>query len=239
MSALEYVRTRSVLNSRTSCSRWSGLARRQLAPIAIRVVCAKSKWGRIFVSTRLASVFGLPAWMSLSWRIAASTSVEMVLTSASGVSSSAGEAGAARASTRAAVLRVLRMEFKSFDGALAVGTVAAELAPGLLTTLCQEHAFHVDCRDFFPRLPSHHKSGAPIRAPGNRRIAARTSPHLREVRSKVPTADLSVNFGSTGASNTAGLLASGGAGFFRGHPRTITDASSTKQGFFMPPSLNW
>src|SRR2546425_1131583 len=71
MSALEYVRTRSVLNSRTSCSRCSGLARRQLAPIAIRVVCAKSKWGRIFVSTRLASFFGMPAWMSLSWRIAA------------------------------------------------------------------------------------------------------------------------------------------------------------------------
>src|SRR5882762_7002194 len=114
MSALEYVRTRSVLNSRTSCSRCSGLALRQLAPIAIRVVCAKSKWGRIFASTRLAILFGFPAWLSLSWRIAASTSSEMVLTSASGARSSAEEAGAARASTRAAVLRVLRMGCKSF-----------------------------------------------------------------------------------------------------------------------------
>src|SRR6266849_9082955 len=113
MSALEYVRTRSVLNSRTSCSRCSGLARRQLAPIAIRVVCAKSKWGKLFASTRLAIFLGLPAWMLLSWRIAASTSSEMVLTSASGARSSAGEAGAARASTIAAVLSVLRM-FKSF-----------------------------------------------------------------------------------------------------------------------------
>src|SRR6267154_764994 len=191
MSALEYVRTRSVLNSRTSCSRCSELARRQLAPIAIRVVCAKSKWGRIFASTRPAILFGLPARMSLSWRIAAITSSEMVLTSASGASSSAGEAGAARASTIAAVLRVLCMEFNSFSIKPLAGS---KVAPGLLTTLCQEHAFHVGCGGVFRRWPSHQRIGAPIRAPGSSRIAARYSPPLRKLRMLM--ADLRSSLGS-------------------------------------------
>src|SRR5207247_907350 len=60
-----------------------------------------------------------------------------------------------------------------------------EFAPGLLTTLCQEHAFHIGCGDFFLRWASHQRSGAPIRAPGNTRIAARYSPPLRRVRKKL------------------------------------------------------
>src|SRR6266513_2319784 len=106
-----------------------------------------------------------------------------------------------------------------------------ELAPGLLTTLCQEHAFHVGCGDFFLRLPSHQRSGAPIRAPGNNTIAARTSPPLRRVRKKSRMTD--PRSSSTGASDGASVLASSRPRFSGGKARPATNASSTYKTFFM------
>src|SRR5438034_720981 len=106
-----------------------------------------------------------------------------------------------------------------------------ELAPGLLTTSCQEHAFHVGCGDFFLRLPSHQRSGAPIRAPGNTRIAARTSPPLRRVRKKLRVTD--PRSSSTGASDGASVWPSAGARFAGDNARPATSASSTYKTFFM------
>jgi len=142
----------------------------------------ESQLGRIFASTRLAIFFGLPAWMSLSRRIAASTSVEMVLTSAvrrqffrRGSRRSKGEYESRGLESVAHGIQILSMSI--------------ELAPGLLTTLCQEHSFHIGCGDFFLRLPSHQRNGAADQAPGNTRIAARTRPPLRKVRKKLRTTD--------------------------------------------------
>src|SRR5260221_3160181 len=70
----------------------------------------------------------------------------------------------------------------------------SKVAPGLLTTLCQEHAFHVGCGGVFRRWPSHQRIGAPISAPGSSRIAARYSPPLRKLRMLM--ADLRSSLGS-------------------------------------------
>src|SRR5258708_11763621 len=70
------------------------------------------------------------------------------------------------------------------------------MAAELLKTLCQEHAFHVGCGAVFRRWPSHQRIGAPIRAPGNSRIAARYSPLLRTLRNKILMADLRLSLGS-------------------------------------------
>src|SRR5689334_13480105 len=97
---MEYVRTSRLLNSAVSVFCCSGVARRQLRAMAICVMRSKSNSGRIRVSTRSASFVGLPAWMSLSWRMRASTSTVTALTSASGATSSARASGAASASMR-------------------------------------------------------------------------------------------------------------------------------------------
>src|SRR2546430_710627 len=93
---------------RRSCC--AGVARRQPAPTAVCVARRKSKCGTIFASTSSAILRGSPAWIAGSCLIAAITSAETALMSASGASSSAKAGGVISAQSRngAAIRKLFR-----------------------------------------------------------------------------------------------------------------------------------
>ena len=109
VSAPEYTRTSSSLNSACSFARCSGVAERHCGPTAERVTTSKLTFGITLLSTSLITGPMSPDWMDLSAFTASSTSVEMARTKASGATSAAKAVPAKPARSERAVMSLLSM----------------------------------------------------------------------------------------------------------------------------------